>query len=79
MDERPLSWPLIAAEVECLERLDLPLFRARPVDRQLRVGLHGECIPLGSESGWEQTMARVRGLSRNGCDRELARIRQAVS
>ncbi|HTJ46378.1 MAG TPA: type 2 lanthipeptide synthetase LanM [Kofleriaceae bacterium] len=67
--KRPASWPIAAHEIAALERVDVPLFHASPIDRHLRLDGGGLARDLFAESGLDGVHRRARSLD----DRDLAR------
>jgi lantibiotic modifying enzyme len=77
--ERPAVWPLVAAERDALERLDVPRFTAGAADRVL-VTPAGERIEgLCAASGCEAVAARLRSLDEADLARQQALLRRALS
>ncbi|MCK6552007.1 type 2 lantipeptide synthetase LanM, partial [Myxococcota bacterium] len=60
--ERPNLWPLLGAELDALERLDVPLFTARADDHGLGLANGTRIDACFARSAWECVEARVRAL-----------------
>lgn len=68
-DDRPMEWPIVVAEIEALERLDIPHFQTTASSTSLTLGSAGVIDELFEHSGYERTRQRVARLQ--PADREL--------
>jgi type 2 lantibiotic biosynthesis protein LanM len=78
-DQRPPTWPLLRAEQEALERLDVPFFLAQPESAALRQGPHLVVEPCFAEPSYERLTARLAGLCAEGEEQQVAIIRASLS
>ncbi|CAK0767674.1 LanM family lanthionine synthetase [Gammaproteobacteria bacterium] len=57
-NERPIAWPIVREEIQCLERLDIPRFSVETTDTTLQLGNQGSVTNYLEESGFDR-MARL--------------------
>src|SRR5690606_34018666 len=63
LDERPHVWPIVRAEREALERMDVPLFVADASSVDLPLPGGGSIPGFFARSAFEETLERLRSLS----------------
>ncbi|MBI5320401.1 type 2 lanthipeptide synthetase LanM family protein [Bradyrhizobium sp.] len=61
--DRPMTWPLIEAEMASLWQLDIPRFTARGDETALRLGPENSVAGCFADSAWNATRAKIRGLN----------------
>jgi len=79
-EECPKAWPILAAEREALEDLDVPLFSMRTDSTQLDLGPDGPSIPsFFRTSAFDELMARASRLDTKKVDEETRIIEAAFA
>lgn len=71
-------WSLLRAEREALARLDIPYFTARAAGARLLTGGGADTGVRLHKSGFQRTVARLRTLSPQDLERQLAFIRLSL-
>lgn len=61
--DRPMTWPLIAAEMAALRQLDIPRFTARGDETALKPGPGASIAGCFAESAWTASHAKIGSLS----------------
>jgi type 2 lantibiotic biosynthesis protein LanM len=61
--DRPMTWPLIEAEMASLWQLDIPRFTARGDETALQLGPENSIAGCFADSAWNATQAKIRGLN----------------
>lgn len=75
----PALWPLVDAEADQLERLDIPVARARVDQHTLMLG-ERKVTDYYQHSGWEVLSQRLEWLQDNSClERQTQLLRAALS
>ncbi len=60
---KPITWPVIQAEMASLWQLDIPRFTARGDENALRLGPGNPIVGCFSNSAWNAARAKIRGLN----------------
>lgn len=76
--ERPRAWPILGAEREALEQLDIPYFGCRANSDALTVGLARPLAGYFRHASYGHCTARIRGLSEADLDLQLELIRGSM-
>jgi len=63
LDARPAIWPIVAAEQEALERMDVPFFTVRVDSRDLELPTGVTIRDAFRESAWDELLRRLGALS----------------
>ena len=81
-DERPETWPLIAAEARAIASLALPSLTAHPAGTFVRVeeedGTEWDVPGLLDAPGADDVRARIQGLSQAECEEQVRLLRVAI-
>ncbi|MFF0816800.1 type 2 lanthipeptide synthetase LanM family protein [Rhodococcus sp. NPDC003318] len=72
--DRPAEWPIVAAEIAALERLDVPHFQTTTCSTDLPVG-SGVVERLFAEPGFERTRNRIARMHSADCELQTQMIR----
>lgn len=74
-EEKPLFWPILAAELQAMEQLDVPFFTANSSSDCLTL-CTGTVIPnLFEEPSFDRMLLRIKGLSEADLAQQVAIIR----
>jgi lantibiotic modifying enzyme len=78
-DEKPLEWPVFAAEVAAIQRLDTPIFRYCTDQRDLILENGKTIAQAFSISGYDAAVGRLRAASQTALDGQLRILRDALA
>ncbi|MCE9573141.1 MAG: type 2 lantipeptide synthetase LanM [Deltaproteobacteria bacterium] len=76
--QRPPTWPIGGRELAALERIDVPLFHASPVDTDLRLDGGGTVAAVFAETSLDTVRQRARALDAADLARQVFLIRAHV-
>lgn len=71
---RPITWPLIKAEMASLWKLDIPRFTARGDENALRLGSGNPIAGCFIDSAWNAARAKIRDLNEEDLGWQLSLI-----
>jgi type 2 lantibiotic biosynthesis protein LanM len=72
--QKPMTWPLIQAEMASLWNLDIPRFTARGDENTLRFGLADPIDGCFIDSAWNAACTKIRGLNEKDLRWQLSLI-----
>jgi type 2 lantibiotic biosynthesis protein LanM len=71
---KPITWPLLQAEMASLWKLDIPRFAARGDENALRVGPESLIAGCFIDSAWNAVRAKISGMSQDDLRWQLSLI-----
>jgi type 2 lantibiotic biosynthesis protein LanM len=72
--DKPITWPLLQAEMVALWRLDIPRFTARGDENALSVGPESRIAGCFADSAWNAVRAKISGMSEDDLRWQLSLI-----
>jgi type 2 lantibiotic biosynthesis protein LanM len=72
--DRPVTWPLLQAEMASLWKLDIPRFTARGDENALRLGPGNLIAGCFIDSAWNAVRAKIRGMNEEDLRWQLSLI-----
>lgn len=75
--EKPNAWPILNAELQVMEQLDIPYFSANTSSDELSVGTNQKIANYFQQSSYQQTLAQLQAMDEIDLARQLAIIQGA--
>ncbi|MBD2525525.1 type 2 lanthipeptide synthetase LanM family protein [Nostoc sp. FACHB-133] len=72
--EKPSAWPILKAELQAMEQLDIPCFSASTISSDLSVGVNGLVLGYFKQPSYQHTLTQLQTMNEIDLNRQVAII-----
>lgn len=78
VEEKPLAWPILHAELKAVEQLDIPYFAASPESDALTIGLENPIESYFESPSYHQVITRIKNFSETDLSQQIEVIKGSL-